>query len=80
MNLNFVQFATKYKVVNAKLTALPDNVIPRIFPTYSSNPKGPSFALYCKYQLLRYRPWKHTQDNAWGDQEPSDETFITHWQ
>jgi hypothetical protein len=80
MNLNFVQFATKYKVVNTKLTELPDNVIPRIFPTYSSNPKGPNFALYCKYQLLRYKPWKITQDNAWGDQEPSDETLINYWQ
>ena len=45
MNLNFVQFATKFKVVNGKLANLPENVIPRIFPTYSSNPKGQYFAL-----------------------------------
>ena len=37
-NMNFVQFDTTYKVVNNKLTKLPENVIPRIFPTYSSNP------------------------------------------
>ena len=80
MNLNFVQFATKYKVANAKLTELPDNVIPRIFPTYSPNPRGANFVLYCKYQLLRYKPWQLTHNNAWGDQEPSDSTFITHWQ
>ena len=79
VNLNFVQFATKFKLVNGKLTQLPANVIPRIFPTYSSNPKGPNFALYCKYQLLRYKPWKLTINNAWGDQEPSDEIFIAHW-
>ena len=35
--------------------------------------------LYCKYQLLRYKPWKITQDNAWGDQEPSDEMFVSCW-
>ena len=58
MNLNFLQFATKYKLVNAKLTKLPENVIPRIFPTYSSNFKGPNFTLNCKYQLLRYKPWQ----------------------
>ena len=46
-----------------------ENVIPRIFPTYSPNPKGSNFSLYCKYQLLRYKPWKTTQNNAWGDQE-----------
>ena len=32
-NMNFVQFATTYKVVNNKLTKLPKNFIPRIFPT-----------------------------------------------
>ena len=50
INMNFVQFGTTYKVVNNELTKLPENVIPRIFPTYSPNPKGPNFGLYCKYQ------------------------------
>ena len=69
----------RYNVVNNELTKLPDNVIPRIFPTYSSNPKGPNFGLYCKYQLLRYKPWQTTQNNAWGDQEPTDEVLINCW-
>ena len=77
--MNFIKFATTYKVVNGKLTNLPDNVVPRIFPTYSCNPRGPNFPAYCKYQLLRYKPWKSTQNNVWGDQEPSDEVFITCW-
>ncbi len=37
MNMNFVEFATTYKVVNNELTKLPENVIPRIFPTYSQH-------------------------------------------
>ena len=80
MNLIFVQFSTKYKIDNGKLTKLPDNVVPRIFPTYSSNPKGQNFPKYCKYQLLRYKPWKHTQNDAWGNQEPCDEVFVSQWQ
>ncbi len=80
MNMNFVEFATTYKVVNNELTKLPENVIPRIFPTYSPNPKGPNFGLYCKYQLLRYKPWRTTQNNAWGDQEATDEILINSWQ
>ena len=55
--MNFVQFATTYKVVNNEFTKLPENVAPRIFPTYFPNLKGPNFCLYCKYQLLRYKPW-----------------------
>lgn len=45
----------------------------------SSNEKGPNFALYCKYQLLQYKPWQTTQDNAWDDQPASYETYITKW-
>jgi hypothetical protein len=78
--MNFVQFATTYKVVNNELTKLPENVVPRIFPTYSPNPKGPNFGLYCRYQLLRYKPWSTTPNNAWGDEEPTDEILINHWQ
>ena len=54
MNLNFIQFATKFKGVRTKLTKKPK--FSKVFPTYSSNPGGPNFALYCKYQLLRYKP------------------------
>lgn len=37
MVLNFVQFATKYKLVKGKLQQRPSNVVTRIFPTYSSS-------------------------------------------
>ena len=47
LNMNFVQFAMRYKVVNNELTKLPENIIPQIFATYSPNPKGPNFSLYC---------------------------------
>ena len=80
MNMNFVQFATTFKVVNNELKKLPENIVPRIFPTYSPNPKGPNFGLYCKYQLLRYKPWQTTQNNPWDDQEPTDEILVNCWQ
>lgn len=79
LDMNFVQFATTFKIVNGKLEKLPKNVIPRIFPTYSCNPKGTNFAKYCKYQLLRYSPWKINENNAWGTEVPTDETFISAW-
>ena len=74
--MNFVEFATTYKVSNNELTKLPENVISRIFPTYSPNPKGQNFGLYCKYQLLRYKPWKTIQNIAWSDQEETGEILI----
>lgn len=79
MTLNFVTFATKYKVVNKQLRTQAQNTLARIFPVYSSNPKGPNFALYCKYQLLTYKPWHTTQNNAWDDEPGTDPTYITKW-
>ena len=80
-NMNFVQFATTYTVVNNELSKLPKNVVPMIFQTYSPNPKGPNLGLYCKYQLLGYKPWSTTQNNAWGDVlQPTDEILTHHWQ
>jgi hypothetical protein len=38
------------------------------------------FIVICKYQLLRYKPYNTTQNNASGDQEPTDEILINHWQ
>ena len=84
MTFNFITFATKYKVVNNKLTAQAENTVPRIFPVYSPNNKGPNFPLYCKYHLLRYKPWHTTRENVWGDNtiDKSHETLHTsyNWQ
>ena len=44
-NMNFVKFVTTYNVVKEELTKFRGNVIPRIFSTYSPNPKGPNFGL-----------------------------------
>ena len=31
------------------------------------------------YQLLRYKPWQATQENAWDNQPGSDKIYITSW-
>ncbi len=79
MNLILINFVTKYKVVNNKLTNQPENVIPTTLPVYSANPKGLNFGLYCKYQLLKYKPWQTTPNNAWGDQLGDNEMYINSW-
>ena len=56
MTLNFLDFTRKYKIVSGRITKHTDNTVLRVFPTYSGNPKGDTFPLYCKYQLLQYKP------------------------
>ena len=64
LKTNFMEFATKYKLANNKLEQRNDNIIPIVFPIYSSSPKG---------------KWKNSLDDAWGTTEPNNQTFITEW-
>lgn len=54
-------------------------MIPRVFPTFSSNVKGQNFPLYCKYQLLKYKQWHTNLNNAWADQEGTEQVFVRKW-
>ena len=56
MSMNFLDFATHYKVTHGKLQKKPDNIVPNVFPEYSPNPKGQNFSMFCKFQLLTYKP------------------------
>jgi hypothetical protein len=65
MNINFMQFVSKYKIVKGELRHRSTRFVPKVFPKYSCNPKGEHYALYCKYQLLKYRPWSNLLEEAW---------------
>ena len=80
VTLNLTDFVTKYKISGSNLVARPPKCVPRFFPTNSSNPAEETFPLFCKCQLLRYKPWKITQNNAWDDLESTNEVFITCWE
>ena len=67
MQLNFLQFVSSYFVKNDSLCKRKNMAIVRTFPNYPSNPKGSNFALFCKYQLLKYKPWQTVPDNAWNN-------------
>ena len=60
--MNILTFASDYSVCRGQVRKRPV----RTFPTYSSDPNGENYGLYCKYQLLKYRPWNGTMSSAWG--------------
>ena len=51
-NLKFIQFAPSFCKGNLGTTRRNTDVEVKTHPHYSSNPKGPSYGLFCKYQLL----------------------------
>ncbi len=71
MNINFMQFVSKYKIVKGELHHRSTRFVPKVFPKYSCNPRGENYALYCKYQLLKYRPWSNLPEEAWDISSPN---------
>ena len=74
--LNFMEFATKYCISKAGLKPQSTDVVVRAFPSFSSNPAGKNYLLYCKYQLIKYKPWSDTPKNAWDGEEDSNSIFT----
>ena len=76
---NFVQFASNYYKKKQSLAKRFAPVVLKIFPKLSCNPKGPNYDLYCKYQLLKYKPWLNKVEDAWCNENPTDNVFIEQW-
>lgn len=76
---NFIEFASNYSQTKTGIKRRAYPTVIKAYPNYSSSPKGPSYGLFCRYQLLRYKPWHHSVDNPWGGTEGSDSVYIDHW-
>ena len=78
-NCNFTEFASNYFQSKKGIKKRTSPVVIKAYPNYSSSLKGPSYGLFCRYQLLRYKPWQHSVDNAWSDKEGSHSVYIDNW-
>lgn len=76
---NFIDFASNYCQTKTGIKKRASPVVIKAYPNYSSSPKGPSYGLFCRYQLLRHKPWHDSVDHAWGNKERSDSVYIDHW-
>ena len=74
--LNLMQYVSQYSKYRGELTKRTNPYIVRTFPKISSNPKGPDFERYCKYQLIKFKPWEGEPSNAWNNEAESNEMFI----
>ena len=74
--LNLMQYVSQYSKYKGELTKRTNPCIVRAFPKISSNRKGPDFGKYCKYQLIKFKPWEGEPSNAWNNEVESNEMFI----
>ena len=76
-DLNLCQFISTYRTVNGKNIKRSAPVIVRTFPSLSSNSQSQLYDQYCKYQLIKYRPWTTNPSNAWRTSIEETEDFVT---
>jgi hypothetical protein len=67
---------SQYTKVRGELTKRANPCIVRTFPKFYANLAGPDFGKYCKYQLIKFKPWEGQPSNAWNNEDESDEMFI----
>ena len=75
-DMNLINFVSAYTFNHGELQKRSSEVIVRTFPCYPSNPYGEQYGWYCKYQLLKYKPWIGSPLIAWGDLPDTDSNCI----
>lgn len=56
------------------------NPIIRYIPSLSSSKDHPNYAEYCRYALMKYKPWYTDVEELWDDADPDDEKLIQEWE
>ena len=82
LDMSLVAFAQTFDVKRQRLVKRVNKAVVRSYPQPSSNKDGPNYGQYCKYMLIKFKPWEGAPYNAWGgneDDHPLDEDFISAW-
>ena len=54
-------------------------IVVSFYPTPSCHPGTTSYFRYCKYSLLKYKPWKENPSTVYGGIDAEAETIIELW-
>ncbi len=73
LDINLIDFASEFSVCNGERS---NPVIIRAFPV---NPHGEHYFLYCKHQLVKYKPWHLNVSNLLDEADDCDESWISQY-
>lgn len=76
LELSVLQIASVFTEYKGEVKKRSSPVIVRTFQVYSSNPQSDNYHFYCKYQLIKHRPWINQPYNAWGGGEGTPSLWI----
>ena len=84
-SMNMVKFCSIYYVGaqgegKNKICRKYKTVVPNFFPRPSSNARSKDYPAYCRFALMKYKPWNTTPNNVWGGDLTNDATIVSIWQ
>ena len=66
MELSFLKFCRKYEPKGDDVRLRSKRTVIITFPNQSSDPMSRFFHLYCKFFLIKHKPWKDSVVQAWN--------------
>ena len=75
-DMSFLNFCRRYELKKGELTERRGRAVILTYPAKSGDRMSRYYHLYCKYFLIKHKPWHGNVNNAWGgpilDPEPND--------
>jgi hypothetical protein len=75
--LSFVNYARKYECRKGNLSTWTKRTVVMTYPARTSEPSSVNYNRYCKYFLVKHKPWRGEVQDAWeGQITAADEDNI----
>lgn len=76
-DMSLCEFVSQFTVSRSNICERSSPVIVRTFPRLSPNQQSELYGQYCKYQLIKHKPWKDHPSSAWTYKGSTD-TDVTY--
>ena len=74
--MSLFTFAQFYKVWRGNVSIRSKKAVVKTTPRHSSNPATPKYWLYCKYSLMKFKPWHANFLQSLGIEEAEEEEVL----
>ena len=74
--MSLLTFAQFYKVWRGNVSIRSKKAVVKTMPRYSSTPGSPKYWLYCKYSLMKFKPWHGNFHRSLGINEGQEDEVL----
>ena len=74
--MSLFTFAQFYKVWRGNVSIKSKKAVVKMTPRHSSTPASPKYWLYCKYSLMKFKPWRGNFLQSLGIEEEEEDEVL----